>query len=54
MGHYRSGKLANKFARDLSTVAQVELVAVAFRSPQKEVEFAVKFNSKKPMNPMKN
>ena len=44
------GKIANKFATDLITVENIELVAVASRSQQNANEFAQKFNAKKAYN----
>jgi predicted dehydrogenase len=41
------GNIANKFATDIATVENTELVAVASRSQQKANEFAVKYNAKK-------
>lgn len=41
------GKIADKFATDLSTVDNSELYAVASRTQQKANEFAKKFNAKK-------
>ena len=41
------GRIANKFATDLSTVEDSQLVAVASRSQQKADKFAFKYNSKK-------
>ncbi|MEO9572059.1 MAG: Gfo/Idh/MocA family oxidoreductase [Polaribacter sp.] len=41
------GKIATKFATDLLTVENVELVAVASRSQENAAEFANKFNAKK-------
>ncbi|WP_299061619.1 Gfo/Idh/MocA family oxidoreductase [uncultured Polaribacter sp.] len=41
------GKIANKFAADLATVKDAELVAVASRSQDKANEFSKKFNVKK-------
>ncbi|ARV06210.1 oxidoreductase [Polaribacter sp. SA4-10] len=44
------GNIAHKFATDLATVENAELVAVASRSQEKAAEFAEKFNSKKAYN----
>jgi predicted dehydrogenase len=44
------GNIANKFATDLATVENAELVAVASRNQQKADEFAIKYNSKKAYN----
>ncbi|QOD60737.1 Gfo/Idh/MocA family oxidoreductase [Polaribacter haliotis] len=44
------GKIANKFAEDLGTIKDVELVAVASRSMDNANEFAKKFNAKKAYN----
>ena len=44
------GKIANKFATDLITVENIELVAVASRSQQNANDFAQKFNAKKTYN----
>ncbi|WP_339662682.1 Gfo/Idh/MocA family oxidoreductase [uncultured Polaribacter sp.] len=44
------GKIANKFATDLATIEDAELVAVASRSQEKSDEFAKKHNSKKAYN----
>jgi len=44
------GKIANKFAADLATVKNSELVAVASRSQQKANEFAAIFKSRKAYN----
>jgi predicted dehydrogenase len=44
------GKIANKFATDLATVENTELVAVASRSQENANEFAQKFNVKKAYN----
>lgn len=41
------GNIANKFATDLATVENAELVAVASRNQQKADEFAIQHNSKK-------
>ena len=41
------GRIANKFATDLSTVEDSQLVAVASRSQQKADKFAFTYNSKK-------
>ena len=41
------GSIANKFATDLSSVEDSQLVAVASRSQQKAAKFAFKYNSKK-------
>jgi len=41
------GKIATKFATDLLTIENVELVAVASRSQENAAEFATKFNAKK-------
>ena len=41
------GSIANKFATDLATVEDSQLVAVASRSQQKAAKFAFKYNSKK-------
>ncbi|MCL7754389.1 Gfo/Idh/MocA family oxidoreductase [Polaribacter sp. Z022] len=41
------GNIAQKFATDLATIKDAELVAVASRSKENADEFAVKFNSKK-------
>ena len=41
------GSIANKFATDLATVEDSQLVAVASRSQQKADKFAFKYNSKK-------
>lgn len=44
------GKIANKFATDLATLENTELVAVASRSQQNADEFAQKYNVKKAYN----
>jgi predicted dehydrogenase len=44
------GKIANKFATDLVTIENIELVAVASRSQQNADEFAAKYNCKKAYN----
>ncbi len=44
------GNIANKFATDLATIENAELVAVASRSQEKSDEFAKKYNSKKAYN----
>lgn len=44
------GNIADKFATDLATVENAELVAVASRSQEKANEFAKKFNAKKGYN----
>ena len=44
------GNIANKFATDLATVENAELVAVASRSQENADEFAKKYNSKKAYN----
>ncbi|UAM98784.1 Gfo/Idh/MocA family oxidoreductase [Polaribacter litorisediminis] len=44
------GKIANKFATDLATLDNVELVAVASRSKKKATNFAFKHNAKKAYN----
>jgi predicted dehydrogenase len=44
------GKIANKFATDLVTIDNIELVAVASRSQQNADEFAAKYNCKKAYN----
>jgi predicted dehydrogenase len=44
------GKIANKFATDLATVENSELVAVASRSQQNADEFSAKYNCKKAYN----
>ena len=44
------GKIANKFAEDLGTIKDAELVAVASRSMDNANEFAKKFNAKKAYN----
>ena len=41
------GSIANKFATDLASVKDSQLVAVASRSQQKADKFAFKYNSKK-------
>lgn len=41
------GNIAQKFAADLATIADAELVAVASRSKENADEFAEKFNAKK-------
>ena len=41
------GKIANKFATDLATIENAELVAVASRNQEKADEFAEKYNAKK-------
>ncbi|WP_405606120.1 Gfo/Idh/MocA family protein [Polaribacter sp. Asnod1-A03] len=41
------GKIANKFAKDLATLENAELVAVASRSKEKAVDFANKYNAEK-------
>ena len=41
------GSIANKFATDLASVEDSQLVAVASRSQQKAAKFAFKYNSKK-------
>ncbi|WP_439128871.1 Gfo/Idh/MocA family protein [Polaribacter sp.] len=41
------GSIANKFATDLATIENAELVAVASRSQEKADEFAKKYHSKK-------
>ncbi|ARV13679.1 Gfo/Idh/MocA family protein [Polaribacter sp. SA4-12] len=44
------GNIANKFATDLATIENAELVAVASRSQENADEFAKKHNSKKAYN----
>ena len=44
------GNIANKFATDLATIENAELVAVASRSQENADEFAKKYNSKKAYN----
>ena len=44
------GKIAQKFATDLATIKDAELVAVASRSQENANEFAKKFNVKKTYN----
>ena len=44
------GNIANKFATDLATIENAELVAVASRSKENADEFAKKYNSKKAYN----
>ena len=44
------GNIANKFATDLATIENAELVAVASRSQEKSDDFARKYNSKKTYN----
>lgn len=44
------GKIANKFATDLATLENTELVAVASRSQDNATEFAEKFNVKRAYN----
>jgi predicted dehydrogenase len=44
------GKIANKFATDLVTIENIELVAVSSRSQQNADEFAAKYNCKKAYN----
>ncbi|KGL63034.1 Gfo/Idh/MocA family protein [Polaribacter sp. Hel1_85] len=44
------GSIANKFATDLATIKNAELVAVASRNQEKAHEFAKKYNSKKAYN----
>ncbi|MGY8908607.1 MAG: Gfo/Idh/MocA family protein [Flavobacteriales bacterium] len=44
------GKIANKFATDLATIEDAELVAVASRSQENANDFAKKYNSKKAYN----
>jgi predicted dehydrogenase len=44
------GKIANKFATDLVTIENIELVAVASRSQQNADEFAAKYDCKKAYN----
>ncbi|MDP5105548.1 MAG: Gfo/Idh/MocA family oxidoreductase [Polaribacter sp.] len=44
------GNIAHKFATDLATIEDAELVAVASRSQEKSDEFAKKYNSKKAYN----
>ena len=44
------GNIANKFATDLASIENTELVAVASRNQQKAAEFAVRHNSKKAYN----
>ena len=44
------GSIANKFATDLATIENAELVAVASRSKENADEFAKKYNSKKAYN----
>lgn len=44
------GKIANKFATDLMTLENIELVAVASRNQQNANDFAQKFNAKKAYN----
>jgi predicted dehydrogenase len=44
------GNIANKFAADLVTVENAELVAVASRNQQRANEFAIRHNSKKAYN----
>lgn len=44
------GKIANKFATDLMTLKNIELVAVASRKQQNADDFAQRFNAKKAYN----
>jgi predicted dehydrogenase len=44
------GKIANKFATDLVSIENIELVAVASRSQQNADEFSAKYNCKKAYN----
>ena len=44
------GKIANKFATNLMTLKNIELVAVASRNQQNADDFAQKFNAKKAYN----
>ena len=44
------GNIANKFAEDLATIENAELVAVASRSQENADDFAKKYNSKKAYN----
>jgi predicted dehydrogenase len=44
------GNIANKFAEDLATIENAELVAVASRSQEIADDFAKKYNSKKAYN----
>ena len=44
------GKIANKFATDLMTLKNIELIAVASRNQQNADDFAQKFNAKKAYN----
>ena len=44
------GNIANKFATDLASIENAQLVAVASRNQQKAAEFAVRHNSKKAYN----
>lgn len=44
------GKIANKFAQDLATIKDAELVAVASRNQENANEFAEKFKAKKAYN----
>ena len=44
------GKIANKFATDLMTLKNIELIAVASRNQQNADDFAHKFNAKKAYN----
>ena len=44
------GKIAHQFAKDLETLADAELVAVASRSLENANEFAIKYNVKKAYN----
>jgi predicted dehydrogenase len=44
------GNIANKFATDLATIENAELVAIASRSQENADDFAKKYNSKKAYN----
>ncbi len=44
------GKIANKFATDLATIKDAELVAVASRSQENATNFAEKYNAEKAYN----
>ncbi|QNM86011.1 Gfo/Idh/MocA family oxidoreductase [Polaribacter pectinis] len=48
------GKIANKFAEDLGTIKDAELVAVASRNMDNANEFAKKYNAKKAYNSYKD